>query len=204
MPGPGHRPRAAPLERRRRRPRLDRRRRPRRADRRGRRDVREDGARGCARARLQGHRRAARRRGLALAHEYKPDAIVLDMRCPAWTAGRCSITSSAIPDTRHIPVHVVTGAENGKQHALRAGAVAFLEKPVEKTLPRRGVLPDLRASSSGGVRNLLVVDDESDAAPGDRSSCSETARTSTSPRSARARRRSQSSSRGRSTAWCST
>ena len=30
--------------------------------------------------------------GLALAHEYKPDAIVLDMAAArAWTAGRCSI-----------------------------------------------------------------------------------------------------------------
>ena len=31
--------------------------------------------------------------GLALAHEYQPDAIVLDMRAAgAWTAGRCSTT----------------------------------------------------------------------------------------------------------------
>jgi CheY-like chemotaxis protein len=64
------------------------------------------------------------------------------------------------PDTRHIPVHVVTGAENGKQNALRAGAVAFLEKPVDKSrldeaFERISSFLDRR------VKNLLVVDDES-------------------------------------------
>ena len=35
------------------------------------------------------------------------------------------------PETRHIPVHIVS-AGDGRQNALRAGAVAFLEKPVSK------------------------------------------------------------------------
>ena len=58
------------------------RRRPRRPDRRGRRGVRPDGARRRTRAELQGHRRATGDAGLALAHEFKPDAIVLDMKLP--------------------------------------------------------------------------------------------------------------------------
>jgi CheY-like chemotaxis protein/HAMP domain-containing protein len=97
--------------------------------------------------------------GLALAHEYKPDAIVLDMQLPVMDGWAVLDHLKRHPDTRHIPVHVVTGAENGKQHALRAGAVAFLEKPVEK-----GRLEEAFSQISSflerGVRNLLVVDDE--------------------------------------------
>ena len=35
------------------------------------------------------------------------------------------------PETRHIPVHIVSGADE-RQSGLRAGAVAYLEKPVTK------------------------------------------------------------------------
>ncbi len=63
------------------------------------------------------------------------------------------------PDTRHIPVHVVTGADNGRKNALRAGAVAFLRKPVDKS-----GLDDAFAQISSflerDVRNLLVVEDD--------------------------------------------
>ena len=90
--------------------------------------------------------------GLALAHEYKPDAIVLDMQLPVMDGWAVLDHLKRHPDTRHIPVHVVSGAENGKQNALRAGAVAFLEKPVDEgarstTRSRRS-----RASSSAASR----------------------------------------------------
>jgi CheY-like chemotaxis protein len=98
--------------------------------------------------------------GLALAHEYKPDAIVLDMQLPGIDGWAVLDHLKRHPDTRHIPVHVVTGAaQNGRQHALRAGAVAFLEKPVDKS---RLVEAFSQISSflERGVKNLLVVDDE--------------------------------------------
>src|SRR5207245_2864273 len=70
--------------------------------------------------------------GLALAHEFKPDAIVLDIRLPVMDGWTVLDHLKHHPDTRHIPVHIVTGAEDGRQNALRAGAVAFLEKPADK------------------------------------------------------------------------
>ena len=75
--------------------------------------------------------------GLAIAHEYKPDAVVLDMQLPGLDGWAVLDHLKRHPDTRHIPVHVITGADNGRQHALRAGAVAFLEKPIEKERSRR-------------------------------------------------------------------
>jgi HAMP domain-containing protein/CheY-like chemotaxis protein/putative methionine-R-sulfoxide reductase with GAF domain len=97
--------------------------------------------------------------GLALAHEYKPDAIVLDMQLPGMDGWAVLDHLKRHPDTRHIPVHVVTGAQNGRQHALRAGAVAFLEKPVDKSRLDEA-FSQIASFLERGVRNLLVVDDE--------------------------------------------
>src|SRR5207302_2170432 len=68
---------------------------------------------------------------LALAHEYKPDAIILDMNLPVMDGWMVLDRLKQHPETRHIPVHIVS-AGDGRQNALRAGAVAFLEKPVTK------------------------------------------------------------------------
>ena len=97
--------------------------------------------------------------GLALAHEYKPDAIVLDMQLPVMDGWAVLDHLKRHPDTRHIPVHVVTGAENGKHNALRAGAVAFLEKPVDKSR-LDDAFQQISTFLERGVKNLLVVDDE--------------------------------------------
>jgi CheY-like chemotaxis protein len=35
------------------------------------------------------------------------------------------------PETRHIPVHIITGIRE-RQQGLKAGAIAYLEKPVSK------------------------------------------------------------------------
>jgi CheY-like chemotaxis protein len=65
------------------------------------------------------------------------------------------------PQTRHIPVHIVSGVvdEARSQSALRSGAVAVLAKPVDKE-----VLGDAFAALSEfverSVRSLLVVDDD--------------------------------------------
>ncbi|HET9675450.1 MAG TPA: response regulator, partial [Gaiellaceae bacterium] len=98
--------------------------------------------------------------GLALAHEYRPDAIVLDLVLPVLDGGALLERLKHHPATRHIPVHIVS-AGDGRQQALRAGAAAYLEKPIT----REG-LGDAFASISTfiarSVRNLLVVEDDED------------------------------------------
>jgi CheY-like chemotaxis protein len=67
------------------------------------------------------------------------------------------------PQTRHIPVHIVSGGvENGGvQDALRAGAVAVLEKPVAAEQLDE-MLRQMAEFAERGVRRLLVVDDDAD------------------------------------------
>ena len=99
-------------------------------------------------------------------------------------------------------MHVVTRAENGKQDALRAGAVAFLEKPVEKSRLDEA-FSQISSFLERRVKNLLVVGDESTQRQavlellGDGEDVNVTA-------SARARRRLPNWSSATTTAWCST
>jgi CheY-like chemotaxis protein len=98
--------------------------------------------------------------GLALAREFKPDAVILDMKLPV-TDGRAVLERlKRDPETRHIPVHIISSATaDGRRDALRAGAVAYLQKPVT-----RDAIEDAFAGISSfierGVRTLLVVEDD--------------------------------------------
>jgi CheY-like chemotaxis protein len=101
--------------------------------------------------------------GVALAHEYRPDAIVLDMKLPVQDGWQVLDHLKRHPDTRHIPVHIVSGGvENGGvQEALRAGAVAVLEKPVAAERFDE-MLTSIAAFTDRSVRRLLVVDDDAE------------------------------------------
>src|SRR5262249_13620436 len=64
------------------------------------------------------------------------------------------------PETRHIPVHIVS-AGDGRQSALRAGAVAFVEKPVTKEALDE-TFGAIRTFIDREVKRLLVVEDDED------------------------------------------
>jgi CheY-like chemotaxis protein len=53
----------------------------------------------------------------------------------------------------------VTGAQNGRHNALRAGAVAFLEKPVDQN-GLDAAFAEISSFLERAMRNLLVVDDD--------------------------------------------
>jgi CheY-like chemotaxis protein/signal transduction histidine kinase/HAMP domain-containing protein len=98
--------------------------------------------------------------GLALAHEFKPDAIILDMKLPVMDGWNVLERLKEHPETRHIPVHIVS-AGNGRQNALRAGAVAFVEEPVSKE-GLEDTFGSIRAFIDREVKRLLVVEDDED------------------------------------------
>jgi CheY-like chemotaxis protein/nitrogen-specific signal transduction histidine kinase len=96
---------------------------------------------------------------LSLARQYLPDAITLDIDLQGGMDGWTVLDRlKRSADTRHIPVHIVS-AYGTRQRGLRAGALAFLEKPVSKealddAFGRISQFIDQR------VRHLLVVEDD--------------------------------------------
>jgi CheY-like chemotaxis protein/signal transduction histidine kinase/HAMP domain-containing protein len=98
--------------------------------------------------------------GVALAHEFKPDAIILDLKLPVMDGWTVLDHLKHHPETRHIPVHIVS-AGDGRQNALRLGAVAFLEKPIT-TEDLDEAFGDIQTFLDRRVRSLLVVEDNDD------------------------------------------
>jgi HAMP domain-containing protein/CheY-like chemotaxis protein/GAF domain-containing protein len=96
--------------------------------------------------------------GLALAHEFEPDAIILDLELPVMDGWTVLDRLKHHPATRHIPVHIVSGGD-GRQNALRRGAIAFLEKPLT-TEALEEAFGDIQTFIDRGVRSLLVVEDD--------------------------------------------
>ncbi len=96
--------------------------------------------------------------GLALAREFRPDAIVLDMSLPVLDGWVVLDRLKRHPATRHIPVHIVSGIDE-MQPALLAGAAAFVQKPASLEA-LEGVFGGIESFIARDVRRLLVVDDD--------------------------------------------
>jgi CheY-like chemotaxis protein len=95
--------------------------------------------------------------GLALAHELRPDAILLDLDLPDADGIRVLDHLKQHPETRHIPVY--TFSQEGQRHAaLRAGAAAHTSEPVNAALAR--MFDELMGFLERRVKKLLVVEDD--------------------------------------------
>jgi len=96
--------------------------------------------------------------GLAMAREFKPDAIMLDLRLPVMDGWTVLDRLKHDPSTRHIPVHILS-AEEGQQRSLHQGAIAYLKKPVASEALTQALV-DIKAFIERQVKQLLVVEDD--------------------------------------------
>ncbi|MEO6056401.1 MAG: response regulator, partial [Gemmatimonadales bacterium] len=97
-------------------------------------------------------------RALALAREYQPTAVTLDLRLPDADGWTILDRLKHDPRTRHIPVHIISVEENW-QRALRLGALDFLTKPATKA-SLSDALTTLHEFVDRPVKRLLVVEDD--------------------------------------------
>jgi CheY-like chemotaxis protein len=94
---------------------------------------------------------------LALAQEYKPAAISLDIFLPDMLGWTVLSQLKQNPLTRHIPVQIISLDED-RQHGLTRGAFAFMSKP---TTPEglRNALLRLKDYAEPRRKRLLLVED---------------------------------------------
>jgi signal transduction histidine kinase/CheY-like chemotaxis protein/HAMP domain-containing protein len=97
-------------------------------------------------------------RALALAREYQPTAVTLDLRLPDADGWTILDRLKHDPATRHVPVHIISVEENW-QRGLRLGAIDFLTKPATKESLSEA-LTTLHEFIDRPVKRLLVVEDD--------------------------------------------
>ncbi|HEY0810040.1 MAG TPA: response regulator, partial [Longimicrobiales bacterium] len=96
--------------------------------------------------------------GLRMVESYQPDAVTLDLDLPGIDGWAVLDRLKKSPDTRHIPVHIVSGT--GHRHeGLSAGALSYLEKPVDKE-SLENAIEQISEFIDRSVKNLLVVEDD--------------------------------------------
>jgi CheY-like chemotaxis protein/signal transduction histidine kinase/HAMP domain-containing protein len=100
-------------------------------------------------------------RALALAREYQPTAVTLDLRLPDADGWTILDRLKHDPATRHIPVHIISVEENW-QRGLRLGAIDFLTKPATKE-SLSDALTTLHEFIDRPIKRLLVVEDDATA-----------------------------------------
>jgi len=96
--------------------------------------------------------------GLNLAHAFHPDAITLDIDMPGMDGWGVLDRLKHHPETRHIPVHIISGIRE-RQQGLKAGAIAYLEKPVSKEALEDS-FNKISTFIDEQVKRLLVVEDD--------------------------------------------
>ena len=111
-------------------------------------------------ARSQGFKALVARRGdsgLAMAREYKPVAITLDLKLPMLNGWTVLDHLKRDLTTRHIPVQVISVLD--RERGSIVDAISYLEKPVSREA-LEGALAHIKSFLERDVRELLLVEDD--------------------------------------------
>ncbi len=95
----------------------------------------------------------------ALAKRYLPAAVILDMKLSGQNGLFALDQLKQSADTRHIPVHVVSGEDFSRQ-ALHMGAIGYMIKPVKREQLIEA-FEKIQGKIQQDIRKVLVVEDNS-------------------------------------------
>jgi CheY-like chemotaxis protein len=93
---------------------------------------------------------------LALAAEYKPSAVTLDIHLPDIEGWRVLDRLKHDPQMRHVPVAVIS-TDDARERAIESGAYAFLAKPIQGESEVQALLDRIKQFAQRAERTLLAV-----------------------------------------------
>jgi CheY-like chemotaxis protein len=93
---------------------------------------------------------------VALAREFRPSAITLDIRLPDVDGWRILDRLKNDPETRHIPIYVISSADDVLR-GIRRGAKGLLRKPIENRDELERLLSEIRRQLQTAERRILVI-----------------------------------------------
>jgi len=96
--------------------------------------------------------------GLQLAQEHQPQAVMLDIRLPDRSGLSVLQMLKDNPQTRHIPVHVISATDSGEA-ALHLGAIGFVRKPSERE-QLLAAFDRLERRFTQKIKHILLVEDD--------------------------------------------
>lgn len=96
--------------------------------------------------------------GLKLAETLKPSAIILDIKLPGIDGWRVLDLLKNTPETRHIPVHIMSG-EDETIAASSKGAIGYLTKPA-KVNQLETAFGKIESFISKKTGKLLIIEDD--------------------------------------------
>ncbi|MCL4299669.1 MAG: response regulator [Anaerolineae bacterium] len=96
--------------------------------------------------------------GLQLAQTYPVDAIILDLTLPGISGWEVLDTLKQNSNTRHIPVHIISAADEDLD-AYKRGAMGFLTKPVSPATLEES-FQRIERFITRQIKSLLLVEDD--------------------------------------------
>lgn len=96
--------------------------------------------------------------GLALAQQFLPDAITLDLHLPDIEGWLVLEQLKRDPATRHIPIHVMT-VDDRQAREFQMGAIAHIQKPVSPEVLTQ-TLTEIKHFVERQVKRLMVIEDD--------------------------------------------
>ena len=97
------------------------------------------------------------RTGITLAEQFLPSAIILDVKLPDIDGWSVMHSLKSNPNTRHIPVHFITGVEE-EHKALSMGAIGYATKPLSSE-QLCDAFQTIGNAINQTVKHLLIVED---------------------------------------------
>lgn len=96
--------------------------------------------------------------GLEMALKHQPDAILLDIMLPVMDGWAVLKKLKENPETKDIPVHMMSAGDEKQISAQQSGAIGFLKKPVEKKKLDQA-FDKLIRNAEFKLKKVLIIED---------------------------------------------